>query len=680
MSAKKTGMTISTIFAASDMMSKPLNSIAGAAGRAAKALGTIGIGVSIGTVIDFTKQAITTTIDYEKTLTGAVTKINPALDSTSKEFKAMDALARQLGIDTEFSATQAAAGIEELAAAGWSTEQILSGLPSIVDIATAAQVDFASATAMVNSALNIYGLNAEKAAYVGDVMMQAGNVSAASMQYMSNALVRAGASAKSVSVPFEELNASIAVLSNSGLTAEVAGTGLSTLFTRITKQPKEFADAVAAAGIVLNDAEGNFIGMTAVLDQISAAASGMNEMERGAFFASLSGGGAGAKSVLQVLAGNTEQIKEFTAALIESEGASGVVARRMRGTTAGFVASLNSVKEGLQLALGTAFLPALTEILSRFTDILRPLAPYFTLFGNLLGKAAVMAFNLASALIPIAQTLMPLLISSLAVYIGLTARKIALDAVAFGRQAFTAISAYFAMQLKYLAALRPAILNYGRATQFAAILSQNFARATATLGGRLTVIALAVGGVITVVNFLADNFGALPAVIGAVVVALGLLAIAFKIVGMSNPFGFILTIISAVVTVIGVILKKLGVLQKIGGWFKKVFGNGDAKAVAMPGTVIDSETGALLAETNSSAGLSEMTASSGIMENLPEISNFMPTGYDMATDNAYASAARTVAQAYTVDINIYNNSSAEVDVDANGTPPPGFTLNRGGAR
>src|SRR5690625_1138585 len=73
------------------------------------------------------------------------------------------AAARQLGRDSVFSAKEAAQGMSELALAGFETNEIISAMPGLLDMAAAGQVDLATASDITANMLNAFGLEAEEA-------------------------------------------------------------------------------------------------------------------------------------------------------------------------------------------------------------------------------------------------------------------------------------------------------------------------------------------------------------------------------------------------------------------------------------------------------------------------------------------------------------------------------------
>ena len=68
-------------------------------------------------------------------------KVQAIADVSQDDFSALTEKAKEMGAITQFSATQAGQGLEYMAMAGWKTDQMLSGLPGIMNLAAASGED-----------------------------------------------------------------------------------------------------------------------------------------------------------------------------------------------------------------------------------------------------------------------------------------------------------------------------------------------------------------------------------------------------------------------------------------------------------------------------------------------------------------------------------------------------------
>jgi len=84
----------------------------------------------------------------------SMTRIDAITDVTNSRLEEARGLIRQLGETTEFSASQAAKGLELLKMGGLDLQQSMEALPKVLDLATSAQIDFSRAA---DIATNVMG-------------------------------------------------------------------------------------------------------------------------------------------------------------------------------------------------------------------------------------------------------------------------------------------------------------------------------------------------------------------------------------------------------------------------------------------------------------------------------------------------------------------------------------------
>ena len=80
--------------------------------------------------------------------------------ATGSEMDALREKAREIGSKTKFSASEAAEAMNYMAMAGWKTNDMLSGIEGIMNLAAASSEDLASISDIVTDALTAFGLSA----------------------------------------------------------------------------------------------------------------------------------------------------------------------------------------------------------------------------------------------------------------------------------------------------------------------------------------------------------------------------------------------------------------------------------------------------------------------------------------------------------------------------------------
>ena len=209
--------SIETIFKAVDQMSAPSKKMQRSVGgigkaaerhimRADKALSgwmrstrsfALGATVALAPVGFVLGDIIKTGAEFEQTLVNAGAKFPGMVTKGTAAFQKLSDAAREVGRTTEFTASQAAGGLNFLAMAGFNAEQAMSALPGLVDLATASQSDLARASDIATDTLGSFGLLAEDAAErarnlarVNDVLVKTTNQVFKYVRYVTYLTVR----------------------------------------------------------------------------------------------------------------------------------------------------------------------------------------------------------------------------------------------------------------------------------------------------------------------------------------------------------------------------------------------------------------------------------------------------------------------------------------------------------
>lgn len=229
--------------------------------------------------------------------------------ATGTEFKALNDLALQIGRDTVFSASEAASALEELAKAGVSTKDILAGAAAgAVALAAAAGEGIPDAATQIANALNEFALAGDQATHVADVFANVSNKSAANAVDFGDALTYVGTTAHALGVPIEDVAAAIAAMADRGLKGSHAGTALGQALTALLTPTKRAKQEMIDLGISAQDANGNFVGLSALLAQVARATAGLGNAQRQAVLETLFGI-EGGRAINALLSTQTQEAK-----------------------------------------------------------------------------------------------------------------------------------------------------------------------------------------------------------------------------------------------------------------------------------------------------------------------------------------------------------------------------------
>lgn len=335
-------------------------------------------------------------IDFDSIITGAAAKAG----ATAEEMEMMRQKASQFGANFPISATQAAEGMDRLAAAGYDANQVVGVMPSVITAAVASGEDLATTSDVVSNALNIWNLKqgdiASNAMRVADVVQMAANKSSLSMTDFGVAMQYAGAPAATLNISIEQLSTAMAIMKNNGIEASTIGTSLRSIFTRLSSPPKSAAEAIERLGLQVKDTQGNFLGIQPIIEQLRTKMIGMSDTEQVAIAQALAG--QEAYSGLLALIKTAPQDYQ---AMDNATGSSQAQFEVMKGTLKNSIDGMLGSLESLAINFGSVLTPqikAMTDAIGGFADMINTISPETKLLiGDILmGTVAFTGFMLAT--------------------------------------------------------------------------------------------------------------------------------------------------------------------------------------------------------------------------------------------------------------------------------------------
>jgi TP901 family phage tail tape measure protein len=242
-------------------MKSALPSVTGFAG----AIGTVGatlVGAGIAAGLG---AVVSKSIDFEKAMSAA----GAASTASAGQLGQLREAAIKAGADTQYSATQAAGAITEMAKAGVSTADILKGgLAGALDLAAAGQLDVGEAAGIAATAMTQFGLSGSQIPHVADLLAAGAGKAMGSVEDLAGALKYVGPVAAGMGVSIEETTGTLALFASQGILSEQAGTSLRGMLSSLTSPSKIAAEQMSELGINVFDAQGKFIGLAGVAKEL----------------------------------------------------------------------------------------------------------------------------------------------------------------------------------------------------------------------------------------------------------------------------------------------------------------------------------------------------------------------------------------------------------------------------
>lgn len=361
-----------------------LSATAGAIAGSAAALGGLAA-AAVKTGSDFESQ-----MSRVKAISGA----------TGADFDALNKQAVALGASTVFSATEAAQGMENLASAGFSTKEIMSAMPGMLDLAASSGEDLAASADIAASTLREFGLSADKAGHVADVLAKNAAQTNAAVADTGEAMKYIGTIANSAGWSLESVTAAIGEMANAGIKGSQAGTTLRGALTNLMNPSKVQAEAMQAIGFSAYDASGHMKSLSQIISDLQKDTAGLTEQQRDQAIASIMG--TDALSGMQVLIKNgSGSLDSLTKSLQNSDGSAKAMAAAMNDNLKGAVQNLTGSLESLGISFYQSIDNPLKDVVNKANGYIGQLASAFE-SGGMQGLVAALGSVAANAVASIA--------------------------------------------------------------------------------------------------------------------------------------------------------------------------------------------------------------------------------------------------------------------------------------
>lgn len=278
-----------------------------------------------------------------------MSRVKAISGATGEEFEQLKEQAMQLGADTSFSASQAAEGMENLAAAGFTTSEIMSAMPGLLNLAAASGEDLASSSDIAASTLRGFGLAASDAAHVADVLAANANRTNSSVADTGEAMKYVAPLARAAGLSLEETAAAIGIMANAGVNGSQAGTSLRGALSRLSKPTKDMSEAMDELGISFYDSNGKMKSLTEQVGMLRQATEGMTDEQKNNYLVTLYGQEA-LSGMLALINEGEGSLGELTNAYKNCDGAAKEAAETMQDNLSGALEQLSGSAETLGLA------------------------------------------------------------------------------------------------------------------------------------------------------------------------------------------------------------------------------------------------------------------------------------------------------------------------------------------
>lgn len=341
----------------------------------------------------------------------AMSKVAAVSGATGSEMDALREKAREMGSKTKFSASEAAEAMNYMAMAGWKTNDMLSGIEGIMNLAAASGEDLASTSDIVTDALTAFGLSASDSGHFADILAAASSNANTNVSMMGETFKYAAPVLGSLGYSAEDSAIAIGLMANAGIKSSQAGTALRSAITNLAKPTGTVASAMEQYGISLTDSSGKMYSLRELMEQLRQKLGGLSEAEQAQAAASLFGKEA-MSGMLAIINGSPADFEKLSNAIDTCSdtvdgynGTTEKMAAVMQDNLAGQVTILKSQLEELAISFSDILMPTIRSIVSRIQELVDKLNQLDPQTKETIAKIALVAAALGPMLVVLGKTI-----------------------------------------------------------------------------------------------------------------------------------------------------------------------------------------------------------------------------------------------------------------------------------
>lgn len=352
---------------------------AAAAGTAIKA-SAAAITAGVAGVSAFAKTAIETGEEFDSTMSQVAATMGLTAESIAENVNgagdAYDMLrkkAKEMGAETNFTATQAAEGLNILAMSGYDAERSVDMIADVLHLAAAGSMDMSDAAGYISGAMKGFNDETKSSGYYADLMAKGATLANTSVSQLGDALSGAAAMGSAYSQSAEDMTISLLRLAEQGEVGSNAATMLSAAMANVYTPMDQAKQAMDELGVSAYDDLGAARDFNAVINDLSEAiernAGGSEELANQ--YKDLIFGKQGLQAYNKLVVTGTEKQEEWAEALAGASTGAGEAAKQydtMTDNLQGDIDIWNSALDGFRQTISDQITPTVREFVQLGTE------------------------------------------------------------------------------------------------------------------------------------------------------------------------------------------------------------------------------------------------------------------------------------------------------------------------
>lgn len=252
--------------------------------------------------------------------------------------------------------------------AGWKTNDMLSGIDGIMNLAAASGENLALVSDICTDAMTAFGLSADQSGRFADVLAAASSNANTNVAMLGESFKYVAPVAGAMGYSIEDTAVALGLMANSGIKASQAGTSLRQILLGLQGGVELATKSTDSWVIEVENADGSMRNLNDVVVDLREAFADMTDSQK-ASNAEAIAGKIGMSGLLSIVNASEKDFNKLTGAIDNSTGVAKKMADTMQNNLKGKITQLKSALEGAGIAIGENLIPALTTGVNKITDM-----------------------------------------------------------------------------------------------------------------------------------------------------------------------------------------------------------------------------------------------------------------------------------------------------------------------
>lgn len=317
-----------------------------AVGKVAKTAMVAGSAAAVA----FTKTSIDAGMNFDT----AMSQVAATMGTTVDKIGNVKAKAEEMGRTTKYTATEAAEGMNILAQAGLSADEQISGIGTVLNLASAGAMSLEESASYTAGAVKGFGDSMSNASYYADLMAKGATLANTDVRGLGEAFSGSAATAKNYGQAADSVTLSLLRLAEQNVTGSEASTALNRAMADLYTPTDDASKALDQLDVSAYKLNGEAKDFNDLVDELNGSLQGMTAEQKNNALATIFTT-QGLQAFNKMTASSDATVQKFWKGIQDSSGSAAQQAATQLDNLQGDITLLSSATEGLQLAFYNTF-------------------------------------------------------------------------------------------------------------------------------------------------------------------------------------------------------------------------------------------------------------------------------------------------------------------------------------